>query len=328
VTIKAGIIGYGGMGSWHGGTIKSIPEFEIAAIHDIKASRLEAGKRDLGAVPYEKLEDFLAHPGLEIVTIATPNDVHKPLACACMEAGKHVIVEKPVALNLAELDEMIATSKRTGSLFTIHQNRRWDRDYLTVKKFVEDGTIGKVHDVQSRCVGWGPYIGGWRAEAEHGGGLLYDWGIHLLDQMLQLTHEMPTSVFAKVVCLMNAVDDYFKIQLRWRSGFTAEVEFSNLTAAPAPRWTVLGDKGTLIMKDWGSGSVFNYTEDRRLVETQVKLEKGDWRDYYAKGIYQTLREGKELRVKPESVRPVMMLIDACRKSSETGRAVEFEPFQI
>lgn len=321
MTIKTGIIGYGNMGKWHSETIRSCPEFDLVAVHDIRPERNRRAEEVLGVKGYDDLSDFLAHEGLELVVVVTPNNFHKPLACAAMEAGKNVICEKPVAMSLAELNEMIATSERCGVMFTIHHNRRWDSDFLTVKKAFEDGSIGKVFDVQSRVGGWSTGDAGWRGVAESGGGMLYDWGIHLLDQMVTLTGELPETVYAKVDCMQLKVDDYFKVQLRWPSGLTAEVEMSPRTAVPMPRWLVYGDKATIVIRDWGTGSAWTHKEGGKPVERPLAFERGDWRDYYAVGIFEALRKGKAPWVKPESARAVMMIIDACRRSSETGEVV-------
>ena len=126
-------VGYGGMGGWHTRHLLNSDVAELAGIWDIKEARRALAVENNIHV-YSSLEDLLSDESVEIVTIATPNELHRPLAIQIMEAGKNVICEKPVALNSEELADMIAASKRTGKLFTVHQNRRWDCDHLLMKR--------------------------------------------------------------------------------------------------------------------------------------------------------------------------------------------------
>ena len=136
---RIGIIGYGGMGGWHVNKLQTMENPEIAGIWDIRECQREKALSK-GLHVYESLEALLADETVDLVLIATPNDVHKPLAIAAMEAGKNVVCEKPVTLNSADLQEMVDASVRTGKVFTVHQNRRWDKDFLVVKKIIEEGT--------------------------------------------------------------------------------------------------------------------------------------------------------------------------------------------
>ena len=183
---KMAIVGFGGMAGWHYNEIQTIEGLEIAGIWDIREERRVYAAEEKGLHVYSGLEDLLADSETDLVLIATPNDVHKPVAIAAMEAGKNVVSEKPVTLCSQDLREMIETSDRTGRFLTVHQNRRWDEDFLTVKKILEEGKLGEVFRVESRVHGSRGIPGDWRQEKEHGGGMILDWGVHLLDQLLQL----------------------------------------------------------------------------------------------------------------------------------------------
>ena len=117
--IKAAVIGYGGMGNWHCRKIKEIDELELAGVYDILESKNAAAEEN-GYHAYGSLEELLADPAVEIVTVATPNQVHKPICIQAMEAGKHVVCEKPVALNHEELQDMIQAAEENGVIFTVH----------------------------------------------------------------------------------------------------------------------------------------------------------------------------------------------------------------
>ena len=138
-----GLIGYGGMGRWHTEILSNVPEAVIGGIYDIKEEKREEAKAK-GFSVYETEEAMLADSDIDVVLIATPNDCHKPIAIRAMHAGKNVISEKPVTLSSADLLEMEKVAKETGKLFTVHQNRRWDDDFLIIKKLVEEQKLGHV----------------------------------------------------------------------------------------------------------------------------------------------------------------------------------------
>ena len=138
-----GLIGYGGMGRWHTEIFSNVSEAVIGGIYDIKKEKREEAK-EKGFFVYETEEAMLADPDIDVVLIATPNDCHKPIAIRAMHAGKNVISEKPVTLSSADLLEMENAAKETGKLLTVHQNRRWDDDFLIIKKLVEEQKLGHV----------------------------------------------------------------------------------------------------------------------------------------------------------------------------------------
>ena len=188
------IIGYGGMGGWHHASLKSkVPEINVVGAYDIRPEIKEKIEAN-GLYAYGSAEELLADPKIDIVTIAVPNNFHKDYAIAALRAGKNVVCEKPVTMNSAELCEIIAVSKETGKLFTVHQNRRWDRDYRIIKKVLESGMIGKPYFIESRVQGSRGAMFGWRGYKENGGGMLLDWGVHLLDQLLFLVPSKVVSV--------------------------------------------------------------------------------------------------------------------------------------
>ncbi|NLZ88687.1 MAG: Gfo/Idh/MocA family oxidoreductase, partial [Clostridiales bacterium] len=168
---RLAVIGYGGMGGWHHENIKErVPEIEVVGAYDVRPEALEKAK-ERGLHAYASQDELLRDKSIDIVTIATPNDFHKPIAIACLEAGKNVVCEKPVTLNAGELEDILAVANRTGKLFTVHQNRRWDKDYRIVKKAIEDGLIGKPYFVESRVQGSRGSMYGWRGHKQNGGGM-------------------------------------------------------------------------------------------------------------------------------------------------------------
>ena len=187
MSIKMAIIGMGGMAGWHYNNIEEqIGEIKVIAGYDIEEERSKQRVKEWGITAYATPEEIYNNPEIDLVLIATPNDVHKPYAIACMEAGKNVLCEKPVCLNAAELEDVIAVSNKTGKIFTVHQNRRWDSDYLTVRKIINEKILNDVYRIETRVQSSRQFIHGWRDYKVNGGGMILDWGIHLLDQLLDL----------------------------------------------------------------------------------------------------------------------------------------------
>ena len=251
--VRAGIIGFGYMGHFHLRRIREMKETEIRVIaaYDIKQEKLQEAREE-GLRAYERLEDFLADQEIELVIVCTPNNVHAELSIACLNAGKHVLCEKPVTMNSAELDRVIAAAEKNGKLFTSHQNRRWDVDFLMVKQVAESGDIGHITTIQNRVYGQRGVCFGWRADPVAGGGMLYDWGIHLIDQMLFLFrgHKV-TSVYARLQSILTpAVDDSFELQMIFDHGVCAKVQVGTFCLQELPRWFVYGDRGTLRIDDF------------------------------------------------------------------------------
>ncbi len=344
--IRLGIIGFGYMGHWHLRNAPRVDDVKVVAAYDIDKTKVEEA-RSIGLRGYDTLEEFLADPEINLVLVATPNDVHCPLACAAMDAGKNVICEKPVAMSLAEVDRMIAASERNHVLFTVHQNRRWDKDYRIMREVVESGELGKVYSIQSRLHGARGAMFGWRAEPEHGGGMIYDWGVHFIDQLMwMLGYDSVKSVFCKTVKVKTPdVEDYFYLVMDLKNGCHVQMEVGTWVLKPMPRWMVLGDQGTLYINDFTrSGGIISVDETVEPEEIVVMTTSGPTRTFAPRGkkeiiekelpdtpaelteYYENLRDaidGKaELIVKPFQVRRVFEILEAMFESAKTGEQIK------
>lgn len=157
--MRLGIIGYGGMGKWHAANAPRAG-VEIAAVCDIEKEKIAQGIAD-GYNTYGSAEELLADENVDTVILTVPNHLHKEMCLKAAAAGKHVITEKPAALNVSELDEMEAACRENGVFFTSHQNRRWDRDMLIVKKAYDEGLLGKIFTIESRLHSGNGYMHEW-----------------------------------------------------------------------------------------------------------------------------------------------------------------------
>ncbi len=245
------VIGYGGQGAWHTEQIKKSDVVSLAGVYDIVPEKRELAQ-SRGIHTYSSVEELLADKKVDIVVIATPNDSHKELCIRALEAGKNVICEKPVMLSSNDLEDVLDVARETGMHFTAHQNRRYDVDFLAIKGIINSGEIGPAIAIESRIHGSRGIPSDWRGKKEYGGGMLYDWGIHLIDQVMQL---FPEDNISKVFCTEqhttnNEVDDGFKLELLFNSGITAHIEVGTLNFIAMPRFYLQCQNGSALITNW------------------------------------------------------------------------------
>lgn len=249
--MKVAVVGYGGMGGWHTEKLLKSDVAELAGIYDIRRERNElAESRRIHA--YGSLRELLQDSEVELVTVAVPNDAHEDVVVKALNAGKNVICEKPVALSLESLNRMIEAAEKNHVHFSTHQNRRWDVDYLAMKQVHDSGELGKVINIESRIHGSRGIPSDWRGEKVHGGGMLYDWGIHLIDQMLMIFgFENVESVYCICDHITNQeVDDGFRLDLNFKNGQRATVEVGTYNFIAMPRFYMRAEKGSALITDW------------------------------------------------------------------------------
>lgn len=344
--VGVAIIGYGGMGVWHSKKLRKVDEIDLRGVYDIKPER-KAVADELGIHFYESMEELLADETVQLVTIAVPNHLHKELCIRAMAAGKHVICEKPVAMNSAELQEMIDASKKYGVLFTVHQNRRWDEDFRIVRKLYEENTMGRIFRIESRTHGSRGIPGDWRNKKEFGGGMLMDWGVHLLDQLLWMLPGKILSIYAQMSYVTNEnCDDGFTAQLQFENDVVVEVQVSTSNFVGLPRWYVLGENGTcyierfnletgkiVMVSDWEKRDAVPVVTAAGITKTMAPRTKEtiqeyplprvecDVRDFY-RNVVKVLHGEEELIVTHAQVMRVMRLMEAIRTSAETNTVIK------
>lgn len=328
------IIGYGGMGSYHQKELMPHELVNVIGVYDI-AQKAQDKAREAGLTVYDSLEQVLKDASVEAVLIATPNDVHKALSIAALRAGKQVICEKPVAMNVGELDDILAVAAETGNTFMVHQNRRWDPDFLVIRELYQNGQIGDLFQIESRVQGANGIPGDWREQAEHGGGMLLDWGVHLIDQILWLIDNPVKSMAADFSYVLGQeVDDGFILYLTFENGIRSLIEVGTTNYSQLPRWYVKGLNGAAKIDDWDlSGEIVVATNQADLVPpAPIKAGVGltetmappseeatkkvaitevlpEFPSFY-QNFYDVLRNGAAPIVKNDEVRKVLSLIDS------------------
>jgi predicted dehydrogenase len=325
-SIRSAVIGYGGafdMGKTHGKQMVDAG-MEFVAACDTNADRTAAAQEEWpGIRTYSATEELLADKEVDLVTVILPHNLHADVAVQCAEAGKHVVVEKPMCLSVAEADRMIAAAKANNVMLSVYQNRRWDADFLAKKDIIQKGLIGDIVHIELSIGGFGHPGDWWRSSKEISGGILFDWGAHMVDWTLQLVNSEITGVTGSLWTgawpgVTN--EDHGHMLIKFKNGATATIEVSQLNAMPKNFWRVLGTKGGLQRKSWGDPVEVKVDHQGHVAGFEVRYGESPWGDYY-KNLFDHLVNGADLLVKAEQSRRVISVIEAAEQSSKTHQMV-------
>jgi predicted dehydrogenase len=237
-TIGWGIIGYGGqfsMGHEHAVYLSATGKMKPVAFCEIDPKRLEHARNDYpDAAHYDGIDALLKNPEVEGVSIITPHNNHFDLARSALEAGRHVVVEKPICITVGQVDELISLAKKGGKMVSAYHNRRWDGDILSIRSLIQKGVIGEVFHVEVQLGNFQHPGKTWRSDKKVSGGCFYDWGVHLVDYALQIITAPIDSVtgffFKKVWDVSN--EDHTEVVIRFKDGQYGNVCVSTIDAAP------------------------------------------------------------------------------------------------
>lgn len=250
-TLGVGLLGYAqSVGQPHGLGIEATPGLILRAACDLVRQRLEQAQQDFPDIKTCKSAEALAgDPEVDIVIVATPPNTHAKLSLQMMAAGKHVICEKPLALNRKETSAMVEMAEKQQVHLSCHQNRRWDVDYLAIKQALAEGLLGELFYLETFVGGFKHPCGYWHSHDAISGGTTYDWGAHYLDWVVSL---MPGPVSTVVATRQNRVwhdvtnADQERIQIRLAGGQEAEFIHSDIAAVRKPKWYLLGTEGAIV----------------------------------------------------------------------------------
>ena len=344
--IRVGVAGLGRSG-WgiHVRNLRPATDrFKIVAALDDLAERRKQAADEFGCATCEKYQDLLADAGVELVVVAMPTDLHAPWAIKALEAGKHVIVEKPVSRDLAECDWLIAAEKKSGLSATVFQNRRYSPVFLKIRELVASGALGRVNYIRTTAAGFGRRWD-WQTVKKLGGGSLRNNGVHMLDQLMEFSGPAEPEVFCQMDRVLSSGDaeDWVKVLLKADDAPLLELNvFANCTY-PDPGWLVLGDRGSLVgvkndlkwktVKDFDSLPERKLdlapTSDRSYNREKLEFEEHSWTaptDDAAKGgpdamgaafygdVHAYLRAGAPQPITLASVRRRMAVVDYCLKN--------------
>jgi len=345
--MKLGIVGFGFMGHCDANMMETFDEIELVAVADTNPEQMKDAPA--GVETYNSIDEMLEKADIDVVMISTPNPSHLEMVEKSAKAKKHIICEKPAAMSLAEFDRMVEVAKENDVIFTVHQQRRWDKDYRVMKEVYDQKLVGDMYIIKSQLYGFNGHMHDWHIYPEMGGGMLYDWGVHLIDQILNMVDGHIDSLYADVRNIINEqVDDYFKIIFKFSSGVTAEIELGTYYLTPKRSWFIGGNKGSAIIDDFsGAGKIVRTTRLLENVPNKITMTAAGptrsfgpptpgllieealpevnvaHRDYFVHFL-KALRGEEEILVKPKEVRRVLAVMDAIRESALTGEAIRFE----
>ena len=267
--IRVGLLGYGAIGHEHSRAARAVPGLALSAVCDTSEDRRAAAAAAAdGVAVLAAPEDLLARDDVDLIVVSTPPNTHARWALRAIESGKHVVVEKPFALHTADADAVLAAAKATGRLAVVYQNRRYDPDYLALRQLVRAHALGEVFHIETFVGGYGHPCNLWHSDEDVSGGAFYDWGSHVLDQVLDLVpsdvvHVTATNHKLRWFDVTNA--DHSRVSVRFDNGVEAEFMHSDLAAALKPRWYVLGSQGAVVGQ-WRTERVLSRSDIGTLVE--------------------------------------------------------------
>jgi predicted dehydrogenase len=321
--IRSAVIGYGGafnMGRGHANWMNEAGMQTIAAC-DLDPARMEAARLDFpGIRTYTNVDDLLKDPDVDLCVVILPHNQHAEVAIRCAEAGKHVVVEKPMCITVAEADAMIEAARKHGVTLTVFHNRRHDGDFLAIQDAIRKGLIGDVFQIEAYSGGYGHPGKWWRADKRISGGAMYDWGAHFMDWILNLVPSRMVGVngyFQKRVWMDATNEDHVHATVRFENGATADLEMSNISRGPKPRWRILGTTGAIV-DDGGDAFTMHVGYEGLPATVRVPYQKTDWGAYY-RNLVAHLRGEAELEVKPEEARRTIAVFEAAEKSAASGK---------
>lgn len=333
--INIAIIGYGLSGKvFHAPFIHIHPGFHL---HTIVSSKDEAKGRYPHVRIARSYEEVLSDPAIDLVSICTPNENHYTQAKIALETGKHIILEKPVTPTAAQAQELFAIARKSNRHLFPFQNRRWDGDFLTVRKILDQKLLGKVVEFESRFERYTPFINraSWRYTNRIAGGTLYDLGVHLIDQALVLFGK-PEAVFCRLFNQRenSIVDDSFDLKLIYPE-INVTLKAGVFVREPGTRFSVHGTLGSYVKygtdpqeealrngkmpggKSWGkekdvSWGILHTEINGKVIRKRIETEQGNYMDFF-ENVWQVLRNGMEPVIKQEEVVETLKIIEEASK---------------
>jgi len=330
--IKVGAIGYGGafnMGKSHLNEMKRAG-MTPTAVAEIDKSRLKVAEADFpGIETYDSVAKMLKTSDVDLLAIITPHNTHAKLALQCLKAGRHVVCEKPLAITTAECDAMIAEAKKRRVVLSTYHNRHWDGWIMNAVKQIKKGAIGEVFRIEAHMGGYskpGPW---WRSSKSISGGILYDWGVHLLEYALQIIDSPMAEVSGyaktgywapKTKWKKDSNEDEGHAVVRFKDGKWLSLNVSSIDSNPKPcQLEITGTKGTYLMK-FGQWEIIKKV-DGNTVSTKGRDPKSEgWRFY--QNVADHLTKGKPLVITPEWARRPIHILDLANQSAKKGCALK------
>jgi predicted dehydrogenase len=330
--IKVGVVGYGGafnMGRAHLAQMQAAG-MTPTAVAEIDPERLKVATVDFpGIETYATVKAMLARSKVNLIVLITPHNTHAPLALKCLKAGRHVVCEKPLALTTGEVNAMIAAAKKSGLVLSTYHNRHWDGRILeAVRRIRKEKEIGSIVRIECHMGGYGQPKDWWRTSRKISGGILYDWGVHLLEYALQLIDSPIVEVtgfshhghWAPLTFWKNDTnEDEGHLTVRFKSGQWLSLTISSIDSKPREGMVeVTGTKGSYLM-DWGHSRIYAHVGGH-IHTTQFPNPPDEGQRYYD-NVRDHLVKGKPLVITAEWSRRPIHILDLGVRSAKLGHAL-------
>lgn len=329
--VGVGLVGYGAVARVHAESINATSGLRLTAVCDLSKERRDQAARELSVRTHARPEQLLEDPDVGLVVVGTPPSVHAAGVIAALDAGKHVVCEKPFAINVEEADRMIDAAAAHDRVLTVYQSRRWDPDYLAMCEVVRSGRIGEPFYMESFIGGFSHPCDFWHSHEPISGGTIYDWGSHYFDWILQLFPQPVRTVSArahKLVWHDVTNSDQVRVDITFEGGAQASFLQSDIAAAMKPKWYLLGSSGALVA-EWRAETVPADFPAR--IRVFRPAEAGSHEELLAlsprddNGFYRNLADhlawGEPLAVTPEQARRTVAVMEAATRSIARGGAL-------
>ena len=332
--VRFGIAGLGCAGSYHFERLGLREDCRVVASYDDCQSALQKAPKSFSHLT-DDWNDFLANDQIEVVLLATPPAMHASQTIAALSAGKHVLVETPICLNLFEADAVADVAARSGRQLFVGHTRRWGEDFRTAQQTMATGELGKLQSV--KFINWqfnpfrpiptsngdglpihaGLLSNHWRSHASTGGGLLWEFGVHYFDQLLQLVGQRVESVYGRLILSSDGpFDDGFLAVINFPDGLTAHIEANRVAAAPmSTGWMLAGTLGS-----YAANTHYTPNEHGEVVDVPLTPVTPVPDEFYQQIIH-SVRTGAPNPVPLEQARQTIALIEAVRRSAKNGAVV-------
>jgi predicted dehydrogenase len=348
--IDVGLIGFGlGGRCFHAPVIRAVLGLRLAAI--LQRTGDQAAQLYPDARIVRTLDELLSIDSIRLISISTPNQTHFPFAERCLEAGKHVVVDKPFTTSAAEATELLALAKQKNRVLSVYHNRRFDADFQALRQTIANGDLGRIIRFESTYDRFRPTSkpNAWREKPGPGSGVLFDLAPHLLDQSFTLLG-VPQAITADVRIERTGftTDDAFDIFLHYPNDVRALLRATMMCAVPRPRLVVLGEKGTYLKREfdpleptlragqipqspsWIVEKPENYGE-LTLIENEIPVTRkipstGDWREFYA-NIRDAIESNAPLLVTHQQILNIMVALELVQESTSKRAVIPWRHVQ-
>jgi len=344
--IDVGLIGFGLAGRYfHAPVISAVKGLRMAAI--LQRSGDSAAQSYPDASIVRTVDDLLAIQSLKLIVIATPNQSHFPLAKRCLASGRHVVVDKPFTLNVAEARELLTLARHQNRTLTVYHDRRFDADFQGLRKVIDSGELGRITRFESTYDRYrpAPKPGAWREQPGPGSGVFFDLSPHLFDQSFTLLGT-PEAIAADIRIERTGftTEDAFDVLLHYPHGTRALLRASMLAATPRPRTVVLAQNGSYLKRDfdpleltlragqipqgdnWALEKEENWGELTLVKDGHSTTRRvpsiGDWRDFYS-NVRDAILGAAPILVTPQQILNVMIAMELAIESSSESRTLSW-----